>query len=65
MIFILGKVISGKSEDCNLLYANSPPMMMSTNTTVSGFLCEIKNFCNAYSFFSELMIFTLAVSPNP
>jgi hypothetical protein len=38
IIFILGKVISGKREVCNLLYAKIPPSNIITKTTVSGFL---------------------------
>jgi hypothetical protein len=42
MIFILGKVISGKREVCNLVYANIPPAMITNNTTVSGLLYFVK-----------------------
>src|SRR6185437_14017042 len=44
MILILGKVISGKREVCNLLYASRPPAIISTISTVTGFLYTRKKF---------------------
>ena len=38
IIFIFGKVISGKSEVCNLPYAKIPPMMMIAIITAIGLL---------------------------
>src|SRR5580700_2804710 len=38
IIFILGKLISGKSEVCILLYANKPPIIIRKSKTETGFL---------------------------
>src|SRR5579872_6392172 len=44
MILILGKVISGNREVCSFEYTNSPLTIISANTKLSGFLCDIKKF---------------------
>jgi hypothetical protein len=43
MILILGNVISGNNDVCNLPYTNIPPAIIRARRTARGFLCEIKN----------------------
>src|SRR3954463_2025773 len=51
IIFILGKVISGNKDVCNLLYAKRPPAIIKTIKTVRGFLYDIKNWFTIYDFY--------------
>src|SRR5436189_460679 len=38
---ILGKVISGNKEVCNLPYTYIPPIIMRASNTARGFLCDM------------------------
>src|ERR1700744_2644172 len=48
MILIFGKVISGKSEVCNLLYTKPPPNNTITSVTEMGLLYRRKKFLMDY-----------------
>src|SRR5665811_147463 len=48
MTLIFGKVTSGKSDDCILLYEKIPAAKMINNTTATGFLWETKKLFMAY-----------------
>src|ERR1700752_2730878 len=49
---ILGKVISGNKDVCNLPYTYIPPIIIRASSTASGFLCDIKNL---FTFFFLLL----------